>query len=101
MTYEFKPAAAETIDKQVFIALAGTTGAGKTESAMRIASGIVAGNDPKTAAGKFCVIDTEHRRALNKKGRYTFDHLDLAAPYSPANFKGAIDAAIKKGYGCI
>ena len=93
--YSFRPSNAEHIGKQVFVALAGTTGSGKTESAMRIASGIVG------AKGKFCVIDTEHRRALNKRGRYQFDHLDLQAPYSPDNFKGAIDAAEKAGYGAI
>jgi hypothetical protein len=95
MAYEFRPAAAENVDKQVFIALAGTTGAGKTESALRIARGIVG------EKGKFCVIDTEHRRALNKKDRYDFDHLDMQPPYSPANFKLAIEAAIKAGYACI
>jgi hypothetical protein len=95
MTYSFRPSSSEIIGKQVFVALAGTTGAGKTESAMRIASGIVG------SKGKFCVIDTEHRRALNKRGRYQFDHLDLQAPYSPDNFKGAIDAAEKAGYGAI
>lgn len=95
MTYQFKSASTENVEKQVFIALAGTTGSGKTESAMRIATGIVDGK------GKFCVIDTEHKRALNKKSRYDFDHLDLQAPYSPENFKGAISAAIEAGYKAI
>ena len=95
MSYQFRPSTSETIGKQVFIALAGTTGAGKTESAMRIARGIVG------QEGKFCVIDTENRRALNKRGRYTFDHLDMKAPYSPDAFKGAIDAAEQAKYGAI
>lgn len=93
--YHFRPSIGESVGKTVLVALAGTTGAGKTESAMRIATGIVGEN------GKFCVIDTENRRALNKRGRYHFDHLDLKAPYSPDNFKGAIDAAEKAGYGAI
>lgn len=95
MTYQFKTASSENVDKQVFIGIAGTTGSGKTESAMRIATGLVEGK------GRFCVIDTEHRRALNKKSRYDFDHLDLQAPYSPDNFKGAINAAIDAGYKAI
>ncbi len=95
MAYEFRPSKDEVIGKLVLIALAGTTGAGKTESAMRIARGIVGPN------GKFAVIDTENRRALNKKSRYQFDHLDLNAPYSPDNFKGAIEAAEKAGYKAI
>lgn len=95
MNYSFRPSSDEIIGKQVFIALAGTTGAGKTESALRIARGIVG------EKGRMCIIDTEHRRALNKRGRYEFDHLDLQAPYSPDNFKGAIDAAENAGYGAI
>ena len=94
-SYSFRPSENEKVSKTVLIALGGTTGSGKTESAMRLARGIVGDS------GKFCVIDTENKRALNKKGRYHFDHLDLKAPYSPDNFKGAIDAAIKAGYGAI
>ena len=94
--YTFRDSATEKVSKTVLIALAGTTGSGKTESAMRLASGIV-----KRNGGKFCVIDTENRRALNKKKRYNFDHLDLKPPYSPANYQGAIDAAIKAGYKAI
>ncbi len=93
--YHFRPSINEYADKTTLIALAGTTGAGKTESAMRIARGIVG------PQGKFSVIDTENRRALNKRGRYEFDHLDFRAPYSPENFKGAIDAAEKAKYGAI
>jgi len=95
MTYSFRPSRDESVNKTVLIALAGTTGAGKTESAMRIARGIVGPN------GKFVIIDTENRRALNKAKRYEFDHLDFKAPYSPDNFKGAIDAAEKEEYGAI
>lgn len=93
--YTFRPSKDDNADKTVLIALAGTTGSGKTESAMRLARGIVG------TQGKFCVIDTENKRALNKKKRYEFDHLDLRSPYSPDNFKGAIDAAEKAGYGAI
>lgn len=95
MNYHFKPSKDELVSKTVLLAVAGTTGSGKTESAMRIARGIVGDN------GKFCVIDTENRRALNKKSRYQFDHMDLKAPYSPDNFKGAIDAAEQAQYGAI
>ncbi len=96
MEYHFRPSITESVSKTVLIALAGTTGAGKTESAMRIARGIVG---PKE---RFVVIDTENKRALNKKTRYQpWDHLELKAPYSPDNFKGALDAAEKAGYKAI
>lgn len=95
MSYHFKDSKNENVSKTVLLALAGTTGSGKTESALRLARGIVG------PTGKFCVIDTENRRALNKKGRYQFDHLDLKPPYSPDNFKGAIESAINAGYEAI
>ena len=95
MSYTLRPSTDENVNKTVLIALAGTTGAGKTESGMRIARGIVG------PQGKFAVIDTENRRALNKKDRYTFDHLDLKAPYSPDNFKGAINYVEGQKYGAI
>jgi hypothetical protein len=94
-TYQINDSETESVSKIVLIALAGTTGAGKTESAMRLARGIVG------EAGKFCVIDTENKRALNKKTRYRFGHIDLKPPYSPDNFKGAIEYAEKSGYGAI
>lgn len=93
--YSFRPSETEKVSKTVLIAIAGTTGSGKTESAIRLALGIAGKN------GRICVIDTENRRALNKKGRYQFDHLDLKPPYSPENFKGALDAAVKAGYKAI
>ena len=93
MSYTFRPSTDENVDKTVLVALAGTTGAGKTESALRIATGIAGEN--------FCVIDTEHKRALNKKSRYKFQHLDFQAPYSPDNFKGALEAAEKAGFKAI
>lgn len=95
MSFQFRPSNSESIGKQVMIALAGTTGSGKTESSMRIAKGIAGGNS------NWCVIDTEHRRALNKTSRYTFDHLDFQAPYSPDRFREAIEAAEQKKYAAI
>ena len=94
-TYEFRDASTEPVSKTLLIAMAGPTGGGKTESAMRVARGLVG------PQGKFCVIDTENRRALNKKNRYRFGHLDLQPPYSPENFEGAIRVAAREGYGAI
>src|SRR3989337_2564458 len=92
MNYHFKPSKDELVSKTVLLAVAGTTGSGKTESAMRIARGIVGDN------GKFCVIDTESRRALNKKSRYQFDHMDLKAQIARANFKAPVAVAAHMPY---
>jgi hypothetical protein len=93
MNYDFKDSATEPVSQTMLLGLAGPSGGGKTESAIRIARGIAGDN--------VAVIDTENRRALNKKGRYKFRHLDLQPPYSPATFHDAIAAAIKTGFRAI
>jgi DNA polymerase III delta prime subunit len=95
-TYTFRPSIQEAINKSPIIAFAGPTGSGKTESAMRLARGYVGPNE------KFCIIDTEERRALYKKERYQpWDHLDLKEPFSPENYQGALDSALKEGYKAV
>lgn len=94
--YQFLDSATQDVSKTLLIGLGGPTGAGKTESGIRIAKGIA-----EAQGGEFCVIDTENKRALNKKARYQFKHLDLQAPYSPENYEGAIKAAIQAGYRAI
>lgn len=94
--YNFLDSATQDVSKTLLIGLGGPTGAGKTESGIRIAKGIA-----EAQGGEFCVIDTENKRALNKKKRYQFKHLDLQAPYSAENYEGAIRAAIKAGYRAI
>lgn len=94
--YSFLDSDTQDVSKTLLIGLGGPTGAGKTESGIRIAKGIA-----EAQGGEFCVIDTENKRALNKKNRYRFKHLDLQAPYSPENYEAAIRAAIKGGYRAI
>lgn len=93
MVYEFRPAVRESVG--LLIGLIGPSGAGKTFSAMRIASGIVG------EGNRFAVIDTENRRALHYASQFKFDHLELSPPFSSLNFAGAIEAADKAGYKAI
>jgi energy-coupling factor transporter ATP-binding protein EcfA2 len=93
MTYTIRPSAEVQFTKAPTIAIAGPTGSGKTESAMRLARGYVG------AGGRFVVIDTEEKRALYKKGRYTFDWLDLQPPFTPESYRGALAAT--KGYDAV
>lgn len=72
------------------IALAGSSGSGKTKSALEIATGL-AGD------GKIFVIDTEGRRALHYASQYRFEHLDFQPPYSPERCTAAIVAAQSAG----
>lgn len=92
MTFQFKPAIRESVG--LIIGLAGSTGSGKTYSAMRLASGI---------AGKkrFAVIDTEARRANHYADQFNFDHGDLKPPFEPEAYSEAIAAADQAGYPVI
>lgn len=92
MAFQFKPATRENVG--LLIGLAGGTGAGKTYSAMRLASGI-AGNKP------FAVIDTEAGRAKHYADQFSFDHGDLHPPFRPDAYIEAIHAADKAGYPVI
>jgi hypothetical protein len=68
------------------IAIAGASGSGKTESAMRLARGYVG------PTGKFLVVDTEEKRALYKRDRYQpWDWMDFQPPFAPENYAEVLD----------
>jgi hypothetical protein len=77
------------------LALQGPSGAGKTMSAMRIATGLIG------SEGRLAVIDTENGSAKLYSDRYEFDVLELAPPYNPERYIEAIEAAENAGYDCI
>lgn len=93
---EFLDSDTQDVSKTLLVGLGGPTGAGKTESGLRIAKGIA-----DAAGGDFCVIDTENKRALNKKNRYRFKHHDMQPPYSPEHYEEAIKDAIKAGFRAV
>lgn len=87
MSYSIRPSAQVDFKKAPTVAIAGPTGSGKTESALRLARGYV-GKD-----GKFLIIDTEEKRALYKRDRYQpWDWMDLQPPFTPENYIGALEA---------
>ncbi len=90
--FTFRPATRENVG--LLIGLAGGTGAGKTFSALRLASGIAGGK-------KFGAIDTEGRRMLHYADQFDFDHGDLGPPFTPDRYIEAIMAADKAGYPVI
>lgn len=92
MTIMFRRAVRESVG--LIIGLAGSSGSGKTYSAMRLASGI-AGERP------FAVIDTEGGRAKHYADKFAFDHADLHAPFTPEAYSEAIALADKEGYPVI
>lgn len=92
MTFEFRPAVRS--ETSLLIGIAGSTGSGKTYSALTLAEGLAQG-------GKIAVIDTEAGRALHYADQFKFDHGELKAPFSPENYTRAIEAADKDGYKVI
>ena len=92
MSFEFRPAVRENVP--LLIGLAGGTGSGKTFSAMTLAKGIA-------GSKRFAVIDTENGRAKHYADMFQFDVADLSAPFRPAAYADAIQAADAKGYPAI
>lgn len=92
MSFEFRDA--RRADVSLLILLAGGTASGKTESAMRLATGL-AGGQP------FAVIDTENGRALHKADDYTFKHATLDEPFTPERYAEAVKAADAAGFPVI
>lgn len=92
MTFEFRDA--KRTDVSLLVLLAGGTASGKTESAMRLATGLANG---KT----FAVIDTENGRALHKADDYTFQHAELGEPFTPERYSEAVKAADAQGFPVI
>ncbi|MBY0324123.1 MAG: ATP-binding protein [Reyranella sp.] len=103
MTYSFAPAVRDRVG--LLIGLAGSTGSGKTLSALKIARGLAGGDDAKVA-----FIDTEGGRgkhyapAPGEKPSETvfgFQHCDLRPPFTPETYREAIEAADTAGFEVI
>ena len=94
MTFEIQEAKRQ--GARLLIQLSGVSGSGKTYTALQLAYGL-AGNDGSKIIG----IDTENRRmSLNAEilpNGARFRTLDFYAPFSPARYIDAIEAACKAG----
>ena len=76
------------------MAITGPSGSGKTYSALAIASAL--------ANGKLvALVDTEHGSASKYSDIFSFDTIDMHAPFHPDKYIDAILAAAKEGYGVI
>ena len=93
MSYQFRKAV--RTNTSTLIALAGSSGSGKTYSALRLARGLAG------PTGKIAVLDTEAGRALHYADQHDFDHCDLKPPFSPETYRDAIEVAEGSGYHVI
>lgn len=92
--FDDKPAVREKTP--LMVGLVSPSGAGKTFSSLRLATGI-----QRVAGGDIGVIDTEARRALHYASKFKFRHLPFGAPFSPLDYLAAIEHFIKKGVTTI
>lgn len=87
----FKKATKETA--KLRLALAGPSGAGKTFTALTLATHLAHG-------GRIAVIDTERGSASKYADLFTFDTLDLTS-FHPKTYIEAIEAAAAAGYAVL
>jgi hypothetical protein len=89
-TFETKPAVRSQVP--LLISLVSPSGAGKTFSALRLATGI-----QRVVGGDISVLDTEARRALHYADRFKFHHTEFVAPFGPLDYLAGIEHCIKQG----
>jgi len=80
----------------VLVGLTGSSGSGKTFSALRLATGI-----QRVTGGDIGYIDTEARRSLHYADRFKFRHLEFKAPFGPLDYLAAIQHFASKGVRTI
>jgi hypothetical protein len=82
-TFEAKIARRDNVP--IWIGLFGPSGAGKTYSALRLASGI-----SRVTKGPIYVVDSEAGRALSYSDRFRFTHVDLLPPFGSSDYLAAV-----------
>jgi hypothetical protein len=90
MTRTFESGPAKRERTPLMIAIVAPSGAGKTNSALRLAAGF-----SRVTPGETVVIDTEAKRALHYAGEHKFIHLDFPPPHGPLDYIEAGKAAMK------
>ncbi|WZO97278.1 ATP-binding protein [Isosphaeraceae bacterium EP7] len=80
----------------LLIGLVGPSGAGKTKSALRLATGI-----QKVRGGKLVGIDTEARRMLHYADEFDLTYLEFKPPFSSLRYLAALKAAAEKAEGGV
>lgn len=93
-TFEDSEAVRESVP--LLIGLSSPSGAGKTYSALRLATGI-----QKVSGGEIFVIDTEARRSLHYADKFNFRHVPFGAPFGPLDYLAAIQHCVRRGAGVI
>jgi len=80
----------------VLVGLTGSSGSGKTYSALRLATGL-----QRVTGGDIGYIDTEARRSLHYADRFNFRFLEFRSPFGPLDYLAAIRHFADKGVRTI
>ena len=97
MSNKFKKAVRPVIWTKVL--LAGSSGSGKTYSALRVAKGLKqAISKAVDKEVKVAFIGSESQRDLIYANEFEYDILQLEAPFTPESYVSAINDAISEGY---
>jgi energy-coupling factor transporter ATP-binding protein EcfA2 len=88
--FAFRPAVRE--QTPLLIGIVGPSGAGKTMSALRLATGI-----QSVVGGRIAAIDTEARRMLHYASRFDFDYLEFGQPFGSDRYLQAVLSAVEAG----
>ena len=83
---------AERKNTYLKVSMQGPTGSGKTWSALLLAKGF---------GGKIAVLDTENGSASLYSDKFTFDTLEMHAPFSTDKYITGINEAVKGGYDIL
>ncbi len=89
-TFEDKPAVREAIP--VLLGISGAQGAGKTWSALRVATGI-----QRVVGGDIYGCDSENGRMLHYADHFKFRHVPFSAPFSPLDYVEVLQHCEKRG----
>ena len=89
-TFEYKDA--ELGHVSLLLSLVGPSFSGKTNSALRLATGI-----RQVTGGDIALIDTENGRATHYADEFKFKHLPFPAPFDPDSYLAALETCSKQG----
>src|SRR6266851_3498711 len=79
----------------IILALCGSSGSGKTLSALELAVGLAG------PQGKILLVDTEGRRGLHYADDYSFFHYDWHPPFDPTTLGAILRDAESQGFSVV
>lgn len=92
MNRKFEAVAAVRTAIPLFIGIVSPSGAGKTFSALRLATGI-----QRVVGGDIHLIDTENRRSLAYAEMFKFRHVHFEPPFGSLDYLEALEQSAKAG----